>query len=48
MIDRYEKINQVNLIYESIKYEIGSLPKELLSCFHHTELVAQAGTYNLQ
>jgi hypothetical protein len=35
MIDRYEEINQVNLINESIKYEIGSLPEEFLSGFHH-------------
>jgi hypothetical protein len=35
MIDRYEEINQVNLINESIKYEIGSLPEAFFSGFHH-------------
>ena len=34
-IDHYEEIYQVNLINESIKHEMGSLPEELLSGFHH-------------
>lgn len=32
-IDRYEEIDQINLVNESIKYGIGSLPEDNLGRF---------------